>query len=382
MSDKPSQVSLSHYRCGLALLFVCLISGCNTLGYYYQSVKGQVDLMGRARDIEIVLADNEVAPSARAKLKTVLSIRRFASESLQLPDNDSYTSYADLEREYALWNVFAAPGLSTRPHQWCFPIAGCVVYRGYFGETEARRYAGGLQRQGLETFVMGVPAYSTLGWFDDPVLNTVLNYSEADLAGLIFHELAHQVAYVKNDSVFNESFATTVEIEGVERWLQHQGKQNEITAYQLRRQRDSRVVETILAHRRRLDKAYRSDRDQRWKLQRKAEIISSLKERYTKMVGAWEGYQGYSHWFEQELNNAHFVPIVAYHDKVPAFRALLARHGGDLPSFYGAVIELGRQPASRRDQTLRNAMCNFSKSPCNAGEVSHVSGNQFDIHLT
>lgn len=336
----------------MPVLLAGLLVGCSTVGYYYQSARGQLDLTCRARDIEEVLKDDAVAPAVRDKLERVQEIRRFASEQLYLPDNDSYRTYADLEREYVIWNVFAAPPLAVEPHRWCFPIVGCVVYRGYFAEADARRYARTLQDRDLETYVAGVPAYSTLGWFDDPVVSTILHYPETELAGLIFHELAHQVAYAKGDSVFNESFATTVEIEGVERWLEHEGRDRDIEAYRLRRQRDATVIDTVLEHRRRLDKAYNSEHDRAWKLERKAAIIASLRDRYTALVDGWDGYRGYRRWFAQDLNNAHFVAVAAYHDKVRAFQRLLARHDGDLASFYEVIAELTERSAEHRNEYL------------------------------
>lgn len=334
------------------MLLAVFLGGCGTVGYYYQSAKGQLDLIWRARDIDRVLADESVALPVRRRLQRVQVMRRFASRELALPDNDSYTRYADLERQYALWNVFAAPVLSVEPHRWCFPIVGCVVYRGYFEQAAARRYADSLQSRDLDTFVAGVPAYSTLGWFDDPMLNTILDYPEPRLAGLIFHELAHQVAYAKGDSTFNESFATAVEIEGVERWLRHQGRQAAIGEYRQRRRRDQQVVALILDYRRRLEAMYGMDREREWKLRRKAAISASLKTRYARLIRNWDGYNGYRGWFSRDLNNAHFVVIAAYHDKVPAFQALLARHDGDLTAFYENVIELSEQPAARRNAFL------------------------------
>lgn len=351
---------MRHFRRWLPVLLAGLLAGCSTVGYYYQSARGQLDLMCRARDIDEVLKDDEVAPDVRARLERVKEMRRFASERLDLPDNDSYRQYADLEREYAIWNVFAAPVLSVEPHRWCFPIVGCVVYRGYFDEAQAQRYARNLREQDLETYVAGVPAYSTLGWFDDPVVSTIMGYPETELAGLIFHELAHQVAYAKGDSVFNESFATAVEIEGVERWLTHGGRRGAIEAYRLRRERDARVIELILAHRRRLAEVYESDHDRAWKLARKATIIAGLRDRYRDLIADWDGYRRYGRWFEQDLNNAHFVVIAAYHDKVRAFQALLARHGGDLAAFYKAVAELAERPAAERNEYLESLEAGMS----------------------
>jgi predicted aminopeptidase len=348
------QASFVHIRCWLPVLLAGLLAGCSTVGYYYQSARGHLDLMHRARDIDRVLNDESVSSNVRTRLAWVREVRQFASEQLHLPDNDSYRAYADLERDYAIWNVFAAPELSVEPHKWCFPIVGCVVYRGYFKEEDAHRYARSLREQGLETYVAGVPAYSTIGWFDDPVVSTILHYPEAPLAGLIFHELAHQVAYAKGDSVFNESFATAVEIEGVERWLRHQGRYDDIEAYRLQRQRDARVVELILAHRNRLDEVYSSQRDRNWKLERKEAVIADLRREYRKLIEEWDGYRGWDRWFGQELNNAHFVVVAAYHEKVPAFQALLAQHGGDLESFYDAVAALSRRPEEYRDEYLES----------------------------
>lgn len=352
MSRTIPQETLRRAGRWLPLLLAVLLSGCSTLGYYYQSARGQLDLMCRAQDIDQVLEDDATSPELKARLEQVVEMRRFASERLQLPDNDSYRDYADLEREFAIWNVFAAPELSVEPHRWCFPIVGCVVYRGYFEERAARRYADTLHEKGLETFVAGVPAYSTIGWFDDPVVSTIMHYPDTDLAGLIFHELAHQVAYAKGDSIFNESFATAVEIEGVERWLMDQGREDDVAAYRLRRQRDAAVVELILEYRRRLEEVYASTRDRAWKLDRKAALIAELRERYEELVAAWNGYQGYRRWFEEELNNAHFVVIAAYHDRVDAFQALLALSGGDPSQFYEKVRELADQPADDRNDYL------------------------------
>lgn len=352
MGETKPQEGLRRYRCRLVIVLTCLLCGCSTVGYYYQSARGQLDLMCRAHDIDYLLKDDNAAPPVQRRLEQVRAMRRFASEKLELPDNESYKSYVELNRDYALWNVFAAPPLSVLPHKWCFPIVGCVVYRGYFKETDAEAYARSLQDQGLETYVAGVPAYSTLGWFDDPVLSTVLNYPDAELAGLIFHELAHQVAYAKGDSVFNESFATTVEMEGVERWLKQGGRWDDLGAYRLQRRRNDEVVKTILDYRDRLAEVYGADRSRAWKLERKAEIIAKLRQRYQQMISGWPGYHGYGRWFTQDLNNAHFAVIAAYHDRVPAFQALLARRGGDLGAFYEAAKKLARESASRRGELL------------------------------
>ena len=210
---------------GLLMALLPLLSACSSLGYYWQSVRGHLSLMQAARPIEQWLADASSPPALKQRLQRIEQIRAFASEALHLPDNASYRSYADLGRPAALWNVVAAPQDSLRLEQWCFPVAGCVTYKGYFDEAQARQEAARLAAQGLETAVLPVPAYSTLGWLNwaggDPLLNTFATYPEVDLARLIFHELAHQVVYVAGDTAFNESFATAVERLGGQAWLAH-----------------------------------------------------------------------------------------------------------------------------------------------------------------
>src|SRR6266446_6056954 len=205
-------------RAAAALLLLPLLAGCTAAGYYWQGFRGQLDLLERARPIPSVLATTE-DPALKRKLERVLAIREYASRELALPDNPSYRSYTDLGRRFVLWNVFAAPELSLEPRQWCFPVAGCVNYRGYFDEAAARAEALRLASTGDDVYVGGVPAYSTLGYFNDPMLSSVIRYPDTEVARLIFHELAHQVAYAKDDTVFNESFAVAVEEEGIGRWL-------------------------------------------------------------------------------------------------------------------------------------------------------------------
>jgi len=202
---------------GLLLLVLLLLGGCTTLSYYRQSVSGQWELWEKRRPIDEVIAAPDTPSALRKKLQSVLAMRDFASAELALPDNDSYRSYADLQRPFVVWNVFAAKPFAMTLKRWCFPFAGCVGYRGYFSQTEAQKFADEQAAAGLEVYVGGVAAYSTLGWFDDPMLNTVLNRSPARIAGLVFHELAHQQLYIKGDTAFNEAFATTVELGGVRR---------------------------------------------------------------------------------------------------------------------------------------------------------------------
>lgn len=335
----------------LTLLFLtvpALLGGCTNLGYYYQSVRGQIDLLQRAQPIKTLITDHDIQAPLKLKLATVLRIREFASRELHLPDNGSYRSYADLERPYVVWNVFATPELSVHPIEWCFPFAGCVDYRGYFSKPEAEAFAAGLRARGYDVFVGGVHAYSTLGWFNDPVLSTFIHFPETEIARVIFHELAHQVAYVRNDSVFNESFAVAVEQEGLRRWLEREGtdKQRAASASTQRRKRE--FIALVLKYRNRLEALFSSPLSVAQKRQSKARIFRELQEEYLELKAGWGGFRGYDRWFTQEPNSAHLASVAIYTQLVPAFQALLAEEDGNLPYFYAAVTKLGNLPEGER----------------------------------
>ncbi len=336
----------------VAAAALLLLPACSNLGYYAHTVGGQVELLTRARPIEEVVADPGTDPQPRRQLAAVLAIRGFASRHLKLPDNDSYREYADLGRPFAVWNVFAAPEFSTTLERWCFPFAGCVSYRGYFAQERAAAFAEELRASGLETHIGGVPAYSTLGWFDDPVLNTFVNDPPERLAALIFHELAHQVVYVKDDSVFNESFATSVEREGLRRWFARSQEAGAAgPAVEERRTRQAQFVALVLAYRDRLEEVYRGDLEPADKREQKARVLADLQEAYRRQKEAWSGYGGYDGWFAAGPNNAQIGAVAAYTALVPAFESLLGDCGGDLERFYGAVRDLANEPkAARRTQ--------------------------------
>jgi predicted aminopeptidase len=329
-----------------------VLAGCAGVRYYADSAAGELDLLMRSRPLAEVVADPHTSASLRHKLKRVIRIRDFASRELGLPDNDSYRSYADLERPYVVWNVFAAPLLSIKPEQWCFPIVGCVAYRGYFEHARAERFAAGLRRKGLDVYVAGVPAFSTLGWFDDPVLNTVIDLPEEYLAGLIFHELAHQLYFIKGDTPFNESFATAVELEGSRRWFAAEGDAARARAYRKQKARDDQVVALIMDYRERLARIYAAAKPDAWKLAAKRRTFTDLKRSYGKLKQSWGGYAGYDRWFAQDLNNATLASVGAYHQYVPAFQALLKDCGGKLECFYAEVKRIGSLPAARRHAVL------------------------------
>lgn len=325
-----------------------VLASCGNLGYYLQSVHGHLELVRRSQPIPEVLADPATPGPVRDKLSAVMAIRDFATRELALPDNQSYRKYADLNRPFVVWNVFATPELSVALKEWCFPVAGCVGYRGYYSRDEAEAFAAGLREQGYEAFVRGVPAYSTLGWFDDPVLNTFIHYPDTELARIIFHELAHQVAYVKDDTVFNESFATAVEQEGMQRWLDRFGSEARRTAYAEWERRRGEFVALVLEYRGRLEELYGSAVSDDAKRRRKSDLLAQMKRDYLKLKQGWDGYGGYDRWFARDLTNAHLASVAVYTQRVPHFLALLQQQGGELPAFYAAVRELAGLPKEER----------------------------------
>ena len=344
------------YRVAALAIVSLIVVGCTNLPYYLQSVRGQLDIWSRQHDIAAVIDRPTTPEPLRAKLKDVLEIREFASDALGLPRNASYRSYANLDRPYVIWNVFAAPEFSIQPRQWCFVFAGCVAYRGYFSKGDAETFAEDVAREGFDVFVGGVPAYSTLGYFPDPVLNTFVNYPKPHLARLVFHELAHQVAYVRDDTVFNESFAVTVEQEGMRRWLDRYGTVQDRTTSALIAQRRSQFVHLIEGYRGRLDVLYRSGLPPGEMRGRKAALFAELQAEYGQLKASWGGFAGFDRWFSEKPNNALLASVSIYTRKVPAFQALLARENGDLPRFYEAVKALARLGKRERAAALDRLM--------------------------
>jgi len=311
-------------------------------------------MLSAARPIPQWLSDPDTPPQLRQQLELAQKIRAFASQQLALPDNASYTRYADLHRSSAVWNVFAAQELSLELKTWCYPLFGCASYRGYFRQSDAEALARELSAQGLDVFVAPVPAYSTLGWFSDPLLNTFVNWPEPQLAGLIFHELAHQLLYVSDDTRFNESFATAVEREGVRRWVQARDdpRLRELYAQEQAHQADlAALLEQARAD---LRQAYASSAPATERRQRKEQILAQLQAQYLALRDTrWDGYDGYDGFFRAPWNNARLAALAAYQDDVPAFEALLAREHRDLPSFYREVKKLADMAPEKRNARLR-----------------------------
>jgi predicted aminopeptidase len=342
----------------LVAVAACLLPGCSAVEFYWQGIAGEVDILARAKPIAEVI---EVTPDPALKARLVLAqaIRAFASRELALPDNRSFTSYADLGRPYVIWNVFAAPELSLTARQWCFPIAGCVNYRGYFTEADARAEAARLTAAGDDVHVGGVPAYSTLGYFDDPILSTFIRYREAELARLIFHELAHQVLYVKDDTSFNESFAVAVEEEGIARYIAAQRESRspavaaELAADAARGDRiraDFRVM--IASARDRLEALYAGPSSAEERRVAKAIVFAGLAAENERRKSASDGATAFDRWSAGGANNAGIVAVSLYADHVPQFKALLDAEGGDLPRFYERVKVLAALPKAEREPAL------------------------------
>ncbi len=352
-----------------SLCLVCcawLAAGCAAPAYYAQAVLGHLDLMSRRVPVEEVIADPQTSPELRQRLEVARQARRFAVRDLGLPDNGSYTRYVALERSAVVWNVFAAPRFSLQPKQWCFPVAGCVVYRGYFDEADARAYAAKLAAEGWDTWVGGATAYSTLGRFEDPLLSTMFAWGDVQLAGTLFHELAHQVLYVEGDSAFNEAFATAVEEEGLRRWLAATGRHDAEAAWRRSRQFAAAFQDLLDATRRRLADLYASGGPPEDMAAGKQAAFDQLRADYADLRARWN-WDGYDRWFDEPLNNARLIPSATYRRLVPAFEALMAASGGDLPTFFRRCRELAELDQEARGSRLRALAESAGKAVSSAG---------------
>ncbi len=334
----------------VGLLAVALLAGC--AGYYLQAVAGQAAVMRARKPLEQVLADPGTAPDLRRQLLLVDGALLFARLDLALPATNSYRHYADLGRPFVVWNVFAAPEFSLEPREWCYPVAGCTAYRGWFDETRARASARDLGAAGDDVFVGGVAAYSTLGWFADPVLNTMLRDEDAGIAGLLFHELAHQRFYLPGDTPFNEGFATLVEEEGTRRWLESRRDAPGLCNFRLQRARRATVLGIIAELREVLAGIYASGAPDSERRQQRSAAFAAASRGYARLRATWPGPPWFDAWFAPGLNNARLAALASYEELVPAFRVLLAREGGDLPRFYQGVEALGDGPPEVRTAAL------------------------------
>jgi predicted aminopeptidase len=324
-----------------------VLSGCG-IGYLLQAGHGQWQVLRARQPLDKVIASDATDAALKTRLEMVREARDFASRELGLPDNGSYRSFSVLNRPYVVWNVVAAPEFSVEPKRWWFPITGSVAYRGYFREANAQRFAEGLEAEGYDTLVAGVTAYSTLGRFDDPLLDTMLPYSDLQLVGTIFHELAHQLIYVKDATEFNEAFAMSVEREGLARWLKSRGRSDELLTYRKRQEQQALIVRRFADGRAQLAALYREPLPLAERRARKQQSLNAMSAGVRELERQLGVHTGYDAWLDEGLNNAHLASIATYFDCVPGFERLLAEHHGDLGAYYAAVRALGRGPAAAR----------------------------------
>jgi len=334
---------------------VCLaLGGCGSL-YVAQAARGQLQVLTAREPIGRVLADQRADPKLKQRLETVRMAREFASRELGLPNNKSYTSYADLKREYVVWSVVATPEFSVEPHEWCFPIVGCVAYRGYFRQRSADKFADRLRARGFDTVVGGVPAYSTLGKFNDPILNTMMTYGDDELASIIFHELTHQLVYIADDSSFNEAFAVTVEQEGLARWLKFRDREADLAKYLKRRARQAEGVALVARFRRELTMLYGMDIGAEVMRMRKAEVFARLVKELRILDARYGTESGLAAALDGKPNNARLASLATYYECVPGFEQLLADSGRDLAVFYEAARLIAKLPRAERRARLCNS---------------------------
>ena len=333
-----------------APLLLALTAGCSTLGYYGHVAHGEASLLVNRKSIDAIVADEKTDPALRKRLAEAEAARRFASEHLGLPHNKSYTTYVDLSRPYATWNVFATPEFSVDPVTHCFPFAGCVAYVGFFDKPSAEREQKKLEGQGNDTAIEGSAAYSTLGWFADPILSSMLRWSDDELDGMIFHELAHQLVYAQDDTAFNESFATFVQREGLREWRTSRGLP---AAGEKDDARDEAFTALVLDLRERLRALYARELDAPAMREAKAKEIDAFRDRYRRLRETeWKDDAGYDRWVDAPINNARLVPFGLYDHWVPAFGRLFIEANGDWPTFYGYVRGLAHLPKDDRDRRL------------------------------
>ncbi|MAR92933.1 MAG: aminopeptidase [Pseudomonadota bacterium] len=336
----------------LALMLALMLAGCD-LPYYWQAIHGHWDLMQRRQPIQDLLQDQQTPAATRQQLQYLLRVREFALQQLPLENNGSYMDYVILDRPYVTWNVFATPELSMTNHTWCYPIAGCVSYRGYFEEAAAREYAQRWRNKGFDTYVGGAGAYSTLGWFDDPVLSSFLQRGPMSLASLLFHELSHQVLYVPDDTLFNESFASAMEQILLQRWVEQADLQAEYESYALQQQRQAEFTAFVLRHKDLRQALFDSELPAAEQRRRKQQLINAMRADYEQLKRQWKGYSGYDRWMAGELNNAQLSTVATYNELEPGFAAMYRQNGNDLGRFLDQCRQLAGLDRDQRHHRLK-----------------------------
>ena len=368
-SKKPRPGRVRRLLAALALAAaVTALSGCRTLTFYGQAFKGQYELLAHAQPIQKLLADPQTPDRLKERLRLLLDLRVFAQQKLKLPVDGHYQRYVDVHRPFVVWNVEAAPEFSLQPKTWWYPLVGSLEYRGYFSERGAGNYGNWLGKNGYDVYLGGAQAYSTLGWFKDPALNTFIFEPDADLAEVIFHELAHQRVFARGDTDFNEAFATTVGQEGARRWLRAQEATAESEVYRAELRRTAQFARLIMATRAQLATLYGDERNEWGKLTttshkrrvprqqlrlEKRRVLDHLQRAYSGLKAQWGGDTEYDGWFSRPINNAKLNSVAAYYDLVPGFQQLLEINDGDLEKFYQAAERLSKMPQKQRRQSLR-----------------------------
>ena len=331
-----------------------VVAGCSQLGYYAHCTQGHLALLSGRTPINKLLSDPETPAELAEQLRNFSRIRDFATIELKLPDNGSYRSYCDLQRPFATWNVVAAKEFDLQPLRWCFPVAGCLPYQGFFERQRAESFAAKLKEQGYDTYLYGVAGYSTLGWFDDPVLNTFLNRSPADQAGIVFHELAHQQLFLQNDPDFSEGFATAVEQLGIEHWLARNGSLEDSEAYRHQRRLEKEFTQLLGNLRQQLTDLYNQPLCSDCKRQKKARLLVAFLADYDRWKTDRGNNPGYDAWVREQLNNAKLASVNTYHHRAASFRILFARQGNDFKRFYQAAKEISELPEEKRTERLQS----------------------------
>ena len=347
-----------YYRTIALLLFTVLVSGCASVNYYAQSIQGQFEIIQKRQDIHSLLGNNKLPNSQRKSLETVLELREFSIKQLRLPHNNSYLSYADLGRDYVIWNIFATEEFSLSPIRWCYLIVGCLDYRGYFSKPDAKQHAAKLKGQGHDVYLGGVSAYSTLGWFDDPVLNTMLRWNDIQLATVMFHELAHQQLYIKNDTEFNESYAEAVATIGVIKWLEQSPDKNLLSEYIQSQSQEKQFISLVMRYKTLLTRLYRSKTNKQQLRRQKEAIFEQMREEYSVLSRHWKK-KHYAQWFSSGINNAKLSAIVTYRQYTSSFLEIYKKLGKDLNRFYSLVISLSHCKQMKRIEILNAEKTNF-----------------------
>ena len=343
----------------LIISCVLLLQGCSSVAYYWEKIQGQAEILNKQQPIQEVIDNPQTPESLRVLLVNAQQARTFASDTLLLPDNNSYRNYVDVGRDYVVWTVVATPPYSIEPKEWCFFIVGCLSYRGYFSQQAAEEFATDLKAQGMDVYVSGAKAYSTLGWFDDPLLSTMLYKSEAYRVGIIFHELAHQKTYVDNDTAFNEAFATTVELEGIKTWFKQTNEQKKLELYLISRKRDKDFKKLLTQTREALKQFYAKNKLPEELQKGKQNIFAKLQLAYKNFKQRWNNYTGYDKWFTKPVNNPRLALVATYNDWLPAFSKLLEDSKRDYRQFYKKVAALTELDKEQRNTKLEELMSRY-----------------------